>query len=100
VPGRDELRSRRSNGPPRGLPPRRPADAGARPLRGVADEGGWWPDFATNEEALGALVEAIERAGFAPGAQVAIALDVAASEFGRAGRYTLGLESRELDPTA
>jgi enolase len=64
---------------------------------GVADEGGWWPDFATNEQALEALVEAIERAGFVPGAQVAIALDVAASEFGRAGRYTLGLESRELD---
>ena len=64
---------------------------------GVADEGGWWPDFATNEEALEVLVAAIERAGFVPGAQVAIALDVAASEFGRAGRYTLGLESRELD---
>ena len=64
---------------------------------GVADEGGWWPDFAANEQALEALVEAIERAGFVPGAQVAIALDVAASEFGRAGRYTLGLESRELD---
>jgi enolase len=64
---------------------------------GVADEGGWWPDFATNEQALETLVEAIERAGFVPGAQVAIALDVAASEFGRAGRYTLGLESRELD---
>ena len=70
------------------------------PLRGVADEGGWWPDFATNEEALAALVQAIERAGFAPGAQVAIALDIAASEFGRAGRYTLGLESRELDSDA
>jgi enolase len=64
---------------------------------GVADEGGWWPDFATNEQALETLVAAIERAGFVPGAQVAIALDVAASEFGRAGRYTLGLESRELD---
>ena len=34
---------------------------------GVADEGGWWPDFATNEEALATLVAAIERAGFAPG---------------------------------
>ncbi len=64
---------------------------------GVADEGGWWPDFATNEQALETLVAAIERAGFVPGAQVAIALDVAASEFGRDGRYTLGLESRELD---
>jgi len=64
---------------------------------GVADEGGWWPDFATNEQALEVLVAAIERAGFVPGAQVAIALDVAASEFGRGGRYRLGLESRELD---
>ena len=67
------------------------------PLRGVADEGGWWPDFQTNEQALEALVESIERAGFVPGAQVAIALDIAASEFGSAGRYRLGLESRELD---
>ncbi|MGE5338432.1 MAG: phosphopyruvate hydratase [Gemmatimonadota bacterium] len=64
---------------------------------GVADEGGWWPDFSTNEQALEALVSAIERAGFVPGEQVAIALDVAASEFGRGGRYTLGLESRQLD---
>ena len=64
---------------------------------GVADEGGWWPDFATNEQAIEALVEAIERAGFVPGEQVAIALDVAASEFGRQGRYMLGLESRALD---
>ena len=64
---------------------------------GVADEGGWWPDFATNEQALEALVTAIERAGFIPGEQVAIALDVAASEFGRDGRYRLALESRALD---
>jgi len=67
------------------------------PLRGVADEGGWWPDFETNEQGLETLVQAIERAGFVPGADVAIALDIAASEFGRNGRYTLGLESRELD---
>ncbi len=64
---------------------------------GVADEGGWWPDFATNEQALETLVAAIERAGYTPGSQVAIALDIAASEFGRGGRYALGLESRELD---
>jgi len=70
------------------------------PLRGVADEGGWWPDFETNEQALEALVRAIERAGFVPGTQVAIALDIAASEFGRGGRYMLGLESRELDSDA
>ena len=64
---------------------------------GVADEGGWWPAFDTNEEALDALVAAIERAGFVPGEDVAIALDIAASDFGREGRYTLALESRELD---
>jgi enolase len=64
---------------------------------GVADEGGWWPAFDTNEQALEALVAAIEHAGFVPGEDVAIALDIAASDFGRAGRYTLGLEARELD---
>jgi enolase len=64
---------------------------------GVADEGGWWPAFATNEEALETLVRAIERAGFVPAQQVAIALDIAASDFGRNGRYVLGLERRELD---
>ncbi|MGZ5249042.1 MAG: phosphopyruvate hydratase [Caldimonas sp.] len=64
---------------------------------GVADEGGWWPAFATNEEAFETLVEAIERAGFVPGEQVAIALDIAASDFGRGGHYRLGLERRELD---
>jgi enolase len=69
-------------------------------LHGVADEGGWWPDFATNEEALQALVAAIERAGRSAGSEVAIALDVAASEFGRGGRYRLALESRELDSDA
>ena len=66
-------------------------------LHGVADEGGWWPDFDSNEQALQTLVQAIETAGYEPGAQVAIALDVAASEFGRAGRYRLALEARELD---
>lgn len=64
---------------------------------GVADEGGWWPNFSTNEQALQTLVDAIERAGYTPGTQVAIALDIAASEFGHGGRYTLGLEARTLD---
>jgi enolase len=64
---------------------------------GVADEGGWWPLFDSNEQALETLLRAIERAGFVPGAQVAIALDIAASDFGRGGRYALGLERRELD---
>jgi len=66
-------------------------------LAGVADEGGWWPVFDRNEEALDMLVRAIERAGFRPGEQVGIALDIAASEFGRDGRYKLALEDRTLD---
>ena len=73
-------------------------DAGK--LAGVADEGGWWPAFGTNEEALAMLVRAIERAGFVPGDEVAISLDIAASELGRDGRYRLGLERRELDRDA
>jgi enolase len=71
------------------------AEAGK--LAGVADEGGWWPAFATNDEALTMLVRAIERAGYTPGVEVAISLDVAASEFGRDGRYTLARDGRELD---
>lgn len=63
---------------------------------GVADEGGWWPTFANNEEALDMLVRAIEAAGLRPGEQMAIALDVAASQFGHNGHYRLGLEDREL----
>jgi enolase len=66
-------------------------------LQGVADEGGWWPAFSTNEEGLDTLMRAIEGAGLAPGEDVAISLDVAASEFGRGGLYRLGLEGRELD---
>jgi enolase len=64
---------------------------------GVADEGGHWPAFASNDEALAMTVRAIERAGYAPGADVALSLDIAASEFGRAGRYTLGRDGRTLD---
>ena len=59
-------------------------------LAGVADEGGWWPQFASNEEALEMPVRAIERAGCHPGSDAALSLDIAASEFGRDGRYTLG----------
>ena len=71
------------------------AEAGT--LAGVADEGGWWPVFSTNEQALDTLVRAIERAGYRPAEQVGIALDIASSEFGRNGRYKLALEERELD---
>ena len=64
---------------------------------GVADEGGWWPVFSSNEEALETLVRAIEAVGEKPGERVVISLDIAASEFGSNGRYTLALEDRELD---
>jgi enolase len=70
-------------------------DAGK--LHGVADEGGWWPEFASNEEAIETLLRAIERAGFTPGEDLAISLDIAASEFGADGRYRLGLDGRSLD---
>jgi enolase len=66
-------------------------------LSGVADEGGYWPQFASNEEALEMTVRAIERAGCHPGSDAAISLDIAASEFGRDGRYTLALDQQELD---
>ncbi|HPU53158.1 MAG TPA: phosphopyruvate hydratase [Burkholderiaceae bacterium] len=65
--------------------------------QGVADEGGYWPAFAANDEALGMLVRAIEHAGLRPGTDMAISLDIAASEFGSNGRYRLALETRELD---
>jgi enolase len=66
-------------------------------LQGVADEGGFWPAFESNEAALDCLVAAIERAGFIPGEQVAISLDIAASSFGAAGRYTLARDGQVLD---
>ncbi|PRX96449.1 phosphopyruvate hydratase [Paraburkholderia sp. BL25I1N1] len=65
-------------------------------LMGVADEGGWWPNFSSNEEALDVLVQAIEAAGYASGKEVAIALDIAASEFGREGSYRLALDDRTM----
>lgn len=64
---------------------------------GVADEGGWWPVFESNEHALDTLVKAIEKAGFTPGHEIAIALDIASSEFCKNGRYHLALEDFEMD---
>jgi enolase len=66
-------------------------------LRGVADEGGWWPEFASNAAALDTLVEAIERAALKPGEEVGIAIDVAASQFYSRDRYRLGADGVELD---
>ncbi|MEY2741611.1 MAG: hypothetical protein RL283_1713 [Actinomycetota bacterium] len=64
---------------------------------GVGDEGGFAPDLASNEAAIEALVEAVHRAGFEPGRDVAIALDPAMSELWRDGRYVLEGEGRTLD---
>src|SRR6266702_4589207 len=69
-------------------------------LQGVADEGGYWPAFSCSEEALDALIQAIQDAGLRPGAEVGISLDIAASEFGKDGRYVLALDGRHLDTDA
>ena len=66
-------------------------------LAGIADEGGWWPNFQSNEHALETLVMAIEKAGERPGENIVISLDIAASEFGRNGEYHLALENQKLD---
>jgi enolase 1/2/3 len=63
---------------------------------GVADEGGFWPKFDRNEDALELIVEAICRAGYSPGRDAAIALDIAASDLydETSGRYRFRLENR------
>jgi enolase len=65
----------------------------------IGDEGGFAPSLESTEEAVQVLVEAIERAGFAPGDDVALALDVASTEFFADGTYNLAGEGRELSPT-
>jgi enolase len=69
-------------------------------LAGVADEGGYWPAFSSNEEALTALVRAVELAGMVPGRDAAISLDIAASQFGSAGKYRLACDGRTLESGA
>jgi len=63
----------------------------------VGDEGGFAPDLSSNEEALQMLVAGIHAAGYEPGADVAIALDPATSEFHRDGLYVLEHEGRTLN---
>ena len=65
----------------------------------VGDEGGFAPDLSSNEEALSLIVTAIERAGYSPGEEVAIAIDAAASEFYHEGKYRLEAE-REPEKSA
>jgi enolase len=62
----------------------------------VGDEGGFAPNLSSNEDAVRALVDAIERAGFSPGDDIAIALDPATSELWKDGRYELAGEGRAL----
>lgn len=64
---------------------------------GVGDEGGFAPSLPSNEMALELVAEAIDRAGFALGTDIELALDVAASEFFVDGKYRLKGEGRELD---
>src|SRR5918993_2347249 len=64
--------------------------------RGVADEGGWWPEFSSNSDTLDALLLAIERAGLKPGVVAAIALDVAASQLRAGSKYRFAAENREM----
>ncbi len=64
---------------------------------GVGDEGGFAPNLASNQAALDTIIEAIERAGYRPGEDVWLALDVASSEFHRDGRYHLAAEGRDFD---
>ena len=61
---------------------------------GVGDEGGCAPNLASHREALELLVAAIEKAGRKPGAEVSVAIDAAASEFGKDGRYDLPGEGK------
>jgi enolase len=63
---------------------------------GVGDEGGFAPNFKANSEALTYLVNAITEAGYEPGKQISLAMDVAASEFYKDGVYDLSGEGRKL----
>ena len=65
-------------------------------LAGVADEGGYWPMFGRNEDAFDALLTAIETAGYVPGRDVGIAVDLAATGLFHGGRYEFGLERRRF----
>ncbi len=63
----------------------------------VGDEGGFAPDLPSNEAAIEVILAAIEHAGFKPGADIALGLDVASSEFHHAGHYVLASEDKRFD---
>jgi len=66
----------------------------------VGDEGGFAPDLKSNEEAIRFIIKAITEAGYAPGKDVGIAMDAAASEFYKAGKYVLASEKKKLSAKA
>ncbi|MFA5550930.1 MAG: phosphopyruvate hydratase [Trueperaceae bacterium] len=63
----------------------------------VGDEGGFAPDLKSNREAIEVLLQAIEKAGYTPGDEIAIALDPASTEFYKDGKYHLEAENKVLD---
>ncbi|HHT90494.1 MAG: phosphopyruvate hydratase [Bacillota bacterium] len=63
----------------------------------VGDEGGFAPNLQSNEEAIQVILEAIEKAGYKPGVDAVIALDVAATELFKDGKYHLAGEGKALD---
>ena len=63
---------------------------------GVGDEGGFAPNLNSNKEGFELIMEAIEKAGYVPGKDVKLAIDVAASEFYKDGKYVLAGENRSL----
>lgn len=63
----------------------------------VGDEGGFAPNLASNEDALGAIAEAVEKAGYTLGTDVTLALDCASSEFYKDGKYDLAGEGKAFD---
>lgn len=62
----------------------------------VGDEGGFAPNFTSNEDALGSIIEAIEKAGYTPGKDVFLGMDVASTEFYKDGKYTLEGEGKSF----
>jgi enolase len=66
----------------------------------VGDEGGFAPDFASHEEAIQFIIKAIQAAGYKPGNDIGVALDSAASEFYKKGKYILQSENKELTAEA
>lgn len=67
-------------------------------LAGVADEGGYWPEFDKNEEVFEVLLDSIKKAGYIPGEDIHLSLDIAASELYENETYNLNLEDQSLTP--